>query len=192
MTSAGGVPSPGVRERVGARSGVRAALVRFGEAAGVAAMRALARASLPRPKTLRVPGLSRETVVRFDEFGVPHVRAACEADAFRALGACHALDRFFAMDMTRRVLAGRLCEIVGERPIGSSALPPLSKGTTLDADKLMRVLDLVPAARRTLAAATTDERALLDAYVEGVNSVVARLGPRTSPEHRLTGLAIEP
>jgi len=161
-------------------------------AAGTAAVRAAARAARPRPTTLRVPGLARATTVRFDEFGVPHVRATSEHDAFRALGACHALDRFFAMDMTRRVLAGRLCEVVGERPLGGAALPPLSKGTTLDADKLMRVLDLVPAARRTLAAASPEERALLDAYVEGVNAVAGRLGPRTSLEHRILGLPIEP
>ncbi len=167
-------------------------LLGLAEAVGGAAVRALARASRPRPDVVRIVGLSRSTVVRFDEFGVPHIRAASEADAFRALGACHALDRFFAMDMTRRLLAGRLSEIVGERPLGSAALPPLSKGTTLDADKLMRVLDLVPAARRALEAATPDERALLDAYVEGVNAVASKLGPRTSFEHRLVGLAIEP
>jgi len=171
---------------------VRLRLVELGERVAGAAVRAVARAARPRPSTLRIPGLSRETTVRFDEFGVPHVRAASADDAFRALGACHALDRYFSMDMTRRVLAGRLCEIVGERDLGGAVLPPLSKGTTLDADRLMRVLDLVPAARRTLEAATAAERATLDAYVEGVNAVATRLGPRTSPEHRLAGLSIEP
>ena len=194
MTKATSARTPGRIGSLGRDHGgtLRARLLALAETAGSAAVRALARASRPRPRTLRVEGLARETVVRFDDFGVPHIRAASEADAFRALGACHGLDRFFAMDMMRHVLAGRLCEVTGERPIGAGVIPPISKGTTLDADKLMRVLDLVPAARRALSAATTDERALLDAYVEGVNSVVMKLGPRTSLEHRLVGLSIEP
>ncbi len=40
------------------------------------------------------------------------------------------------MDMMRRALSGRLCEIVGERSLGKNPLPPLSGGTTLDADPI--------------------------------------------------------
>ena len=149
----------------------------LGGAAG-ALLRAWSRRTLPRAGRLRVPGLCERTRVRFDDHGVPHIRAATEADALRALGACHALDRFFQMDMTRRLLRGTLCEVVGERPLGTRALPPLSKGTTLDADRLMRVLDLVRAAGKALAAATADERHLLDAYVEGVNAGVTAVSAR--------------
>lgn len=172
----------------GAAAGLRAVL----DEVGAAAVRAWSRATRPRPRTLRVPGLASPTDVTFDRHGVPHVRAETEADAFRALGACHALDRYFQMDLMRRALSGRLCELVGERPLGEAALPPLVGGTTLHADRLMRCLDLVPAARRSLAAATDEERALLDAYVEGVNAVVSRTGPSRSIEHRIAGLAVEP
>ncbi|MBL9085943.1 MAG: penicillin acylase family protein [Planctomycetia bacterium] len=136
---------PGGRARTGAGWARRAV-----DAAAAAAARAWSRAARPRPGVVKVPGLASSTTVVFDGFGVPHVRAANEADAFRAVGVCHALDRFFQMDMMRRALAGRLCEIVGERPLGKNPLPPLSGGTTLDADRLMRALDLVRAARRTL------------------------------------------
>ncbi len=162
------------------------------EALAGAAVRTLSRASAPRPARLRVPGLSAGTTVRFDDHGVPHVRAASEADAVRALGVCHALDRFFQMDMTRRVLSGRLAETVGEKDLGGNGLPPLSKGTTLDVDRLFRVLDLRRAARAALDAATPDERALLEAYVDGANAVVRRLSWATSLDHRLLRLPLTP
>ena len=182
------------RVKGGAAKGVRLppVLARGVERVAGAAIRAVARASRPRPRAVRVPGLTAETTVRFDGHGVPHVRAASEADAFRALGACHGLDRFFQMDMTRRLLSGGLCEVVGERPLGDRALPPLSKGTTLDADRLMRTLDLVGAAKRVLAGASADEVALLEAYCAGVNAVAAKLGARTSIEYRLMRLAVKP
>lgn len=189
---------PGAAASGPARSGPRVggglggAARRVVEAAAAAAVRAWSRASRPRPRTLKVPGLASTTTVRFDAHGVPHVRAATEADAFRAVGACHALDRFFQMDMMRRALAGRLTEVVGERSLGKHPLPPLAGGTTLDADRLMRALDLARAARRTLDAATPDDRRLVEAYAEGVNAVTARLGPATSVEHRLLGLPVEP
>jgi penicillin amidase len=161
------------------------------EKAAAPAILAWARRSRPRPRSLRVEGLGRGTTVRFDEHGVPHVRAATEADAFRALGACHALDRFLPMDLGRRLLRGRLCELVGERPLGERALPPLSKGTTLDVDKLMRVMSLERAAQRTLDAASADDRDLVEAYAEGVNAGVAALRRRKPLEYRLLGIPIE-
>ena len=161
-------------------------------AVAAAGVRAWSRARRPRPRVLRVPGLARDTTVRFDEDGVPHIHAAGEADAFRALGVCHALDRFFQMDVTRRLLKGRLSELVGERSLGARALPPLSKGTTVDADRLMRTLDLERAARRILDDATPDERALLDAYCAGVNALAIGHGRRPSIEHVILGLKAEP
>lgn len=177
--------SPPPRRGADARDGARGALRRGLEAVASAAVRAWSRASRPRPRTLRVPGLCAGTTVAFDAHGVPHVRAATEADAFRAVGACHALDRFFQMDALRHVLSGRLAELVGEHPLGARAVPPLSRGTTVDADRLMRCLDLVRSAQRVLDAATEEERRLVGAYCDGVNAVVARLGPRTSLEHAL-------
>ena len=162
------------------------------EALACAAVRAWARTTVPRARGVRVKGLLGGVPVRFDEHGVPHVRAGTEADAFSAMGVCHALDRYFQMDMMRRVFAGRLCEVVGERPLRDRGLPPLSDGTTLDVDRLMRVLDLVPAARRALKAAAPGERRLLDAYVEGVNAGVRALSRRTPIEHRLLRLPLEP
>jgi acyl-homoserine lactone acylase PvdQ len=60
------------------------------------------------------------------------------------------LDRFFQMDMTRRVLSGRPPRPWGRRTSAATGCPPL-EGTTLDVDRLFRVLDL----RRAAAASAT-------------------------------------
>jgi penicillin amidase len=162
--------------------------------AAAPALRAASRAAiLPGDGTLRLAGLSGPAEVRFDEHGIPHVRAATDADAFRLQGWCHARDRYFQMDMLRRVLRGGLGEVVGERPIGSLALPPFGQdATTVDADRLMRVLDLPGAARRVWARGGAEGRALLRAYVQGVNAAVAQQRRRRPLEYRLLRLPLEP
>lgn len=150
------------------------------------------RGILPGKGTLPLPALSEPCDVSFDEHGVPHVRARTEADALRAQGFCHARDRFFQMDMLRRVLSGRLTETIGERALGDAALPPFSgETTTVGADHLMRVLDLRTSAARVWATAEGEGRELLDAYVQGVNAAVERMRRCRSLEHRLLRLPLE-
>ncbi len=147
----------------------------------------------PLPRRVRVGGLGAPVRVRLDEDGVPHIRARSDADAFCAQGYCHGLWRFFQMDMLRRVLRGRLAEVVGDRPLGPLALPPFAgRSTTADADRLMRALGLLEAARRVWDGASAEGRALLGAYVAGVNSAVAALRRRRPLEHRLLGLSLKP
>ena len=59
------------------------------------------------------PGLSATTVIHRDERGIPHIRAVTEADAAYAVGYAHAQDRLFQLEAGRRIMAGRLAEIVG-------------------------------------------------------------------------------
>ncbi len=193
----GGAGTDGTRATSGAaagpKPGLSGALQRLASRGARAAIRAASRRAASRPRSLSVAGLAGLVRVRFDPDGVPHVRAETEADAFRALGACHALDRFFQMDTMRRLFSGRLAALVGERRLGPRALPPLSKGTTTDVDRLMRALSLVPAARRVLAAASEEERLLLDAYVDGVNAALSQVVLRAlPPEYRLLAVKPEP
>ena len=51
--------------------------------------------------------------VRYDERGVPHIRAESETDMYRALGYVHAQDRLFQMEMVRRLAQGELAEVLG-------------------------------------------------------------------------------
>jgi penicillin amidase len=64
--------------------------------------------------SLKIKGLHEKVDVIFDEYGIPHIYAQNEHDAYLALGYVHAHDRIFQMEMLRRVTNGRLSEILGE------------------------------------------------------------------------------
>jgi len=66
---------------------------------------------------LSAPGLSDEVEVLRDSFGMAHIYAASDRDAYFAMGFCQAQDRLFQMDLARRAGHGRLAEILGEKPV---------------------------------------------------------------------------
>ena len=68
-----------------------------------------------RSGTLGLTGLQGSVEVRFDERGVPHIRAGSEADLYRALGYVQAQDRLFQMEMSRRLARGELAEVLGPK-----------------------------------------------------------------------------
>jgi penicillin amidase len=114
--------------------------------------------------TIRVEGLAAPVEVRRDAFGIPAIVAASERDAQFALGFVHAQDRLWQMEFNRRLAAGRLAEV-----LGTSAVPT---------DAFLRTLGVQRAAQRIYDALDAEHRALIDAYVEGVNaSLAARRGP---------------
>ncbi len=131
-------------------------------AAGALWLRARMGSSLPQLDGRRaVAGLAGEVSVERDALGVPTVRAGNRLDAARALGFLHGQDRFFQMDLMRRQPAGELSELFG--------------GIALDLDKSRRVHRFRHVAARTIASATPGERAVLQAYADGVNAGVAAL-----------------
>ena len=72
------------------------------------------RQSLPQTEgAVRLAGLSAPVEVLRDRYGIPHIFAANLEDASYALGFVHAQDRLWQMEMSRRIAAGRLSEIVG-------------------------------------------------------------------------------
>ncbi|MDW8042471.1 MAG: penicillin acylase family protein [Nitrososphaerota archaeon] len=114
--------------------------------------------------SVRLPGLRSQVKVVYDGRLVPHVFAADELDAFRALGYVHARDRLWQMDVQRRLASGRLSEIVGE--------------AGLRTDTLMRVIGLQRSARATAEWLRTnhpDVHSVLIAYSEGVNAAIEEM-----------------
>ncbi|TWI10571.1 penicillin acylase family protein [Aerolutibacter ruishenii] len=140
---------------------------------GVAAVAALLgwwllRGSLPQlDGQLATPGLSAPVTVQRDELGIVTVDAVSEADAMRALGYVHAQERYFEMDLMRRTAAGELAGLFGERAV--------------ELDKSRRVHRIRARVTRDLARIAGDKRAVLDAYVEGVNAGLAALRTRPWP-----------
>ena len=75
------------------------------------------RASLPQLDGVRqVAGLTGVVTVARDARGVPLLTAANRIDLAYATGFIHAQERFFQMDLLRRVGAGELSELFG-RPV---------------------------------------------------------------------------
>ncbi len=115
------------------------------------------RASLPRVDgERRSSDLSAATLIERDALGVPTIRAASRRDLAWATGFAHGQDRFFQMDLSRRLAAGELAELFG--PIA------------LDTDRRMRIHRFRDVARRVLERASADDRALVESYVHGVNA----------------------
>ena len=114
-----------------------------------------------RTGTLAITGLQAGVEVRYDERGVPHIRAAHEADLYRALGYVQAQDRLFQMEMSRRLARGELAEVLGPK--------------LLDVDRLFRTLGIRDRADdyvRRIDTRSPAYQALL-AYLDGVNQFQA-------------------
>lgn len=120
------------------------------------------RASLPQlDGTAAITGLLANVTVARDPLGVPTIRGESRTDVARALGFLHAQDRFFQMDVWRRAAAGELSELFGSK--------------TLPHDEAMRMHGFRRIAMATLAQLPADQRAVLDAYAEGVNAGLSAL-----------------
>jgi Protein related to penicillin acylase len=70
--------------------------------------------NFPPLQDVALAGLRAPVQVLFDDRGVPHVFAASEDDAYRALGYVEARDRLFQMETQTRAAAGRLTEWAGQ------------------------------------------------------------------------------
>jgi penicillin amidase len=119
-----------------------------------------------RPKTrglIRISGIRADVTIGRDRWGIPHIDAQTDADAWFGLGFCHGQDRAFQLELLVRAGRGTLSELVGS--------------STVPIDRLSRTLGF-----RRLA---TAQRPMLDAdivsalggYVAGVNAA-ATVTPR--------------
>ncbi len=69
--------------------------------------------------TIDLEGIKAPVDVHFDTYGIPHIYASNALDAYHALGYVHAQDRLFQMEMIRRLVSGRLSELLGEKTLKS-------------------------------------------------------------------------
>jgi len=102
------------------------------------------------------------SVIR-DDWGVPHIKADTETDAYFVLGYVMAQDRLFQMELVLRLAGGELAEILG---------PP-----AVPIDKLARTFQLRAHAAKYLKARAEERpeiKAAADAFVAGINHRVDR------------------
>jgi penicillin G amidase len=99
-----------------------------------------------------------------DALGTPTIRAASRRDLAFATGYAHGQDRFFQMDLMRRVAAGELAELLGKQ--------------LLDMDEKFRIHGFRRIAAAIVNDSTAVDRDLLDAYAAGVNLALKNAGAR--------------
>src|SRR5690554_7470468 len=75
---------------------------------------------------IAVPGLDAPVTIRRDRYGVPHITAETEHDAWYALGFCQGQDRAFQLEMVMRLPRGRWAGLTGG---AGSALDPPRRGS---------------------------------------------------------------
>ena len=128
---------------------------------------------------LQLKALENEVEVYFTEFGIPHIYAKSDKDAYYALGYVHAQDRLWQMDLLRHVWSGRLSELFGS--------------DLIDTDKYLRTMGLdkysKESAKKYLQR-NHETLPLVQAYLSGINEYIMN-NPKTL-EHTVLGLDVEP
>jgi penicillin G amidase len=146
--------------------------------AGVAWGLWIARRALPAETgAVAVEGLRGTVEIVRDRWGVPHIYANDDDDAYFGLGWATAQDRLFQMEMNRRLAQGRLSEVFGAR--------------TVLLDRLFRTMDFAGGGRRVLARARPEALSAAHAYAQGVNAYVRVLGRRLPPEFALLRIGFD-
>ncbi|MBK7094680.1 MAG: penicillin acylase family protein [Saprospiraceae bacterium] len=124
-------------------------------------------------------GLSNEVKVYYDDYGIPHIYASNEEDAYFALGYVYAQDRLFQTQFFKLIAAGRLAEFLGE--------------DLINIDKYMRALGLRKAGIRSSAKFMSGNekqyQKSFNAYLKGFNTFV-RTG-NLPVEYKILGMPRE-
>jgi penicillin amidase len=111
--------------------------------------------------TRQLRGLTAPVQITRDSLGIPTILGATRADVARGTGFVHAQDRYFQMDLARRRAAGELSGLVGPR--------------ALALDREIRIHRFRAEARRAVSLMGADDRAVLEAYSDGVNAGLAAM-----------------
>ena len=107
---------------------------------------------------LQLAGLAKPVQIVRDNWGVPHIRAKTESDAFFAQGFATAQDRLWHMDYDRFRALGRWSELAGTTGLGE--------------DRMMRTFDLTNASHADYEACSSEARQMLVAYTAGINAFI--------------------
>jgi penicillin amidase len=127
-------------------------------------------------ETIRVPGLQSPGEIIVDRWGIPHVYAGSERDAFFLQGWNAARDRLWQIDLWRKRGLGRLSASFGPAYV--------------EQDRALRAFHYRGDMAAEWAAYGEAAKASTDAFVAGVNAYIARVkaDPKLLPvEFRITG-----
>lgn len=114
-----------------------------------------------------LPELSGPVFVVRTEANIPHIYAENDVDAALVHGFVAARDRFFMMDLTRRLTLGTTTELLG------------IDGLSTDLESRMYGSHHV--AQKMLDAASPEVRAVMEAYARGINHYIAQVAAENLP-----------
>ena len=113
---------------------------------------------VPEHARYTIEGLTCPVHVVRTEGNVPHIYAADRNDLAMGMGFVFAADRFFFLDLARRLALGEVSAFLGQ--------------DALETDVDARASGMTHVADTLLANLTTEQTAHLDAYAEGVNAYI--------------------
>ncbi len=127
---------------------------------------------------ISLKNLQQETTTYFDDYGIPHIYAENEEDAFTTLGYVHAQDRLWQMELLRRIAPGKLSEIFGKDAVKK--------------DKFFASLGIEESSKKAIKKIDKKSKAyqLTQAYINGINQFI-ETGP-TPIEFTLIGVEKSP
>jgi penicillin amidase len=117
------------------------------------------------------PGIAAPVLIRRDTWGVPHITAETEPDAWYGLGFCHGQDRSFQLEGLLRVVRGSVAELAGPGAVGI--------------DRLSRRIGLRRSAELQLGVLSPERRAAFEAYASGITAGRSLGLPRQAHEFAL-------
>jgi len=114
---------------------------------------------------IKLNNLGKQVEVVFDEYGIPHIYAQNEDDAYFALGYVQAQERLFQMVLYRRLIQGRASEIFGSDLIAT--------------DKYFHTLGLSNLAKKATrehfySGKNAPYQKPAESYIKGINAFIAK------------------
>jgi penicillin amidase len=124
-----------------------------------------------------MPALVDGVTIRRDRYGIPHIDAQNEHDAWFGMGFACARDRLWQLEWYRRRGEGRWAEVAG--------------ASGIDDDVFFRRMGLAASSQTDVANMSSDTRSMFDSYAAGVNGFLESRSPLPA-EYGLAGLEPEP
>lgn len=114
--------------------------------------------SVPADVSRYLPGLRCEAQVVRTQANIPHIYAEDRSDLARVMGFVAAQDRYFEIDLARRLGLGTVSELLGN--------------DALESDMESRSSGMTFVAEQVLANLTPEQGEWMDAYAEGINAYI--------------------
>jgi len=115
---------------------------------------------VPSSSSTQIDGLQSGVEVLYDAYGVPTIFGENDADVARVHGFVIARDRFFFLELTRRIGLGTTSELLGEDGLESD-LESRQRGLRVVTDTIMDELEVAP-----------EVAAYIDGYAAGINTYI--------------------